>query len=378
MKETHRPRRLPVGSRPAIQRRLARIALLLVLPAAGLGLAGADGDPRTARLAGAGKMAAAAARDCRGRSPVPIAPGDPGPSRYHSYPSPPAPGPAGARLRTRRSRGQSLEPWGIAGRRSGGVDLLLRLPLRFLRSAAFRRQQGPAALPRGWCAGGRHQCRPSGIDAATVSAIRPVRLPGPFGSRKQGGTSLPACRQDGTMADILRHGTFVIDREGTVQWVNVGDAPFRRNPALLYQLARMEGRLPAAKPVSRRRERRRDAGAIRLDACRRSAAVRKVFCVPRSLALACAWCAQEQHLSGFGQGDVQGLPAAGAVVFFRRRAATRAPTHDHGRRREDGSFELVCGSRGRAAPARRLRCADRMEASHRPGQAGGPRPVPTS
>ena len=38
---------------------------------------------------------------------------------------------------------------------------------------------------------------------------------------------------------------FVIDRHGTVQWVNVGDAPFRCNPALLYQLAEM-GRLQSA------------------------------------------------------------------------------------------------------------------------------------
>ena len=39
---------------------------------------------------------------------------------------------------------------------------------------------------------------------------------------------------------VLRHGTFVIDRDGMVQWVNVGDAPFSRNSALLYQLARIE------------------------------------------------------------------------------------------------------------------------------------------
>jgi peroxiredoxin len=41
--------------------------------------------------------------------------------------------------------------------------------------------------------------------------------------------------------DNLRHGIFVVDRNGTVQWVNVGDAPLRRNPALLYQLAKMAG-----------------------------------------------------------------------------------------------------------------------------------------
>jgi len=41
----------------------------------------------------------------------------------------------------------------------------------------------------------------------------------------------------GSQANVLRHGIFVIDSHGTVQWVNVGDAPFRRNSALLYQLA---------------------------------------------------------------------------------------------------------------------------------------------
>lgn len=45
-------------------------------------------------------------------------------------------------------------------------------------------------------------------------------------------------------AELLRHGTCIIDRQGTMQWINVGDAPFRCNTALLYQLARIEGRLP--------------------------------------------------------------------------------------------------------------------------------------
>jgi len=53
---------------------------------------------------------------------------------------------------------------------------------------------------------------------------------------------------DGQKADLLRHGTFVLDREGTVGWVNVGDAPFRRPPALLYQLAKREGRLGGTLP----------------------------------------------------------------------------------------------------------------------------------
>jgi peroxiredoxin len=55
--------------------------------------------------------------------------------------------------------------------------------------------------------------------------------------------------QDGTPADHLLHGTFVIDRQGTVQWVNVGDAPFRSNATLLYVLAKIQGRLPSAQPV---------------------------------------------------------------------------------------------------------------------------------
>lgn len=49
---------------------------------------------------------------------------------------------------------------------------------------------------------------------------------------------------DKKRADLLRHGTFIIDRDGTVQWANIGDAPFRRSSALLYQLARLQGLLP--------------------------------------------------------------------------------------------------------------------------------------
>jgi peroxiredoxin len=49
---------------------------------------------------------------------------------------------------------------------------------------------------------------------------------------------------DGKMPDMLRHATFLIDRDGIVQWVNVGDMPFRRDSALLYQLAKMGGTLP--------------------------------------------------------------------------------------------------------------------------------------
>jgi peroxiredoxin len=52
--------------------------------------------------------------------------------------------------------------------------------------------------------------------------------------------------QNGKQEDQL-HGTFVIDRDGVVQWVQVGDAPFTGNQTLLYQLAKLEGRLPAPK-----------------------------------------------------------------------------------------------------------------------------------
>lgn len=48
------------------------------------------------------------------------------------------------------------------------------------------------------------------------------------------------------------HGTFLIDREGVVRWVDTGDQPFIHNQTLLYELCKMEGRLPdsdASKPV---------------------------------------------------------------------------------------------------------------------------------
>ena len=44
-----------------------------------------------------------------------------------------------------------------------------------------------------------------------------------------------------TNKDHLRHGTYILSQDGTVQWVNIGDAPFRRNSALLCQLAKTKG-----------------------------------------------------------------------------------------------------------------------------------------
>lgn len=43
---------------------------------------------------------------------------------------------------------------------------------------------------------------------------------------------------------VLRHGTFVIGRDGLVEWVNYGTEPFSGNRNLLYLVARLEGRLP--------------------------------------------------------------------------------------------------------------------------------------
>ncbi len=49
---------------------------------------------------------------------------------------------------------------------------------------------------------------------------------------------------DERIGNIRRHGTFIIDRDGIIRWANIGDAPFRRNSALLCELAKMEGCLP--------------------------------------------------------------------------------------------------------------------------------------
>jgi peroxiredoxin len=45
----------------------------------------------------------------------------------------------------------------------------------------------------------------------------------------------------------LQHGTFVIGRDGQVHWAYSGKAPFTGNLTLLYEIARLEGRLPKSK-----------------------------------------------------------------------------------------------------------------------------------
>jgi peroxiredoxin len=45
----------------------------------------------------------------------------------------------------------------------------------------------------------------------------------------------------------LRHGTFVVGRDGCVHWAYRGKSPFTWNMTLLYEIARLEGRLPESK-----------------------------------------------------------------------------------------------------------------------------------
>lgn len=59
------------------------------------------------------------------------------------------------------------------------------------------------------------------------------------------GVHLPA-RED--HPEVEHHGTFLISREGIVKWVDFGDQPFIHNKTLLYELARIEGRLPGIEP----------------------------------------------------------------------------------------------------------------------------------
>ena len=42
----------------------------------------------------------------------------------------------------------------------------------------------------------------------------------------------------------LQHGTFLIARDGCVRWAHFGDEPFTGNRTLLFELARLENRLP--------------------------------------------------------------------------------------------------------------------------------------
>jgi hypothetical protein len=81
--------------------------------------------------------------------------------------------------------------------------------------------------------------------------------------------------------------------------------------------------------------------------------VRKVIhCFTAGLVLACASCGHKNNLYPVsGQVMYKGSPAAGATVFFCRKGGDTIKDHMiMGIVREDGSFELVCGSFGKGAP----------------------------
>jgi peroxiredoxin len=48
-------------------------------------------------------------------------------------------------------------------------------------------------------------------------------------------------------AERLEHGTFIIGRDGRVHWAYRAKSPFTGNLTLLYEIARLEGRLPESK-----------------------------------------------------------------------------------------------------------------------------------
>ena len=55
----------------------------------------------------------------------------------------------------------------------------------------------------------------------------------------------------GSEPEKLLHGTFVIGRDGRVDWACSGDAPFRDNMALAYEIARLENKLPQLEKSAR-------------------------------------------------------------------------------------------------------------------------------
>ncbi len=77
-----------------------------------------------------------------------------------------------------------------------------------------------------------------------------------------------------------------------------------------------------------------------------------VCCVTTVLLLACASCSKNRIYPVSGKVTYNGAPAAGATVFFYPEGG--APANEHfimGAVEPDGTFELVCGSLGKGAPA---------------------------
>ena len=81
-----------------------------------------------------------------------------------------------------------------------------------------------------------------------------------------------------------------------------------------------------------------------------------------ALVAVCASCGRTTIYPVSGKVTYKGSPASGAAVFFYRQGADSVNEPAiMGIVQDDGSFELVCGSLGKGAPARRLRCRDRVE-----------------
>ena len=138
-----------------------------------------------------------------------------------------------ARFRTRR---RGTETWRLRELQDGRpVVLIFYYGFQCAAvSGNFSRQRRPAAFPRGGRERCRHQCRSSEMTRQRF--------------QKYGRFSFPVLADPGNKVakayqvfreDSLRHGTFILDPNSTVRWVNLGDSPIRRNRALLCQLSRL-------------------------------------------------------------------------------------------------------------------------------------------
>jgi peroxiredoxin len=102
--------------------------------------------------------------------------------------------------------------------------------------------------------------RELGAEVVAVSADPPEWTHGRF--RQYGAFAFPVLSDPGNRVaqaygvyrpasgktrEDLQHATFVIGRDGRVRWAYRGNQPFTGNRTLLYELARLEGRLPAEK-----------------------------------------------------------------------------------------------------------------------------------
>jgi hypothetical protein len=78
-----------------------------------------------------------------------------------------------------------------------------------------------------------------------------------------------------------------------------------------------------------------------------------IYCVGIALAMSTLSCSRrgENIYPVSGKVTYKGAPAAGATVFFTRKAADYAKEHlVMGIVKDDGAFELVCGPLGKGAP----------------------------